>query len=216
MPCQRRAHHDETSAVEFDEVAAAQTSQAKPGPYVCLSVTDTGCGIPPRYCPGFSSLFSPPKRWGKGTGLGLATVFGIVQQLKAGSRFSAPVGRAPLSGFYLPRPDDGFGPESPGASLVSIRGGKEPFCWSRDEAALRAAVRTVLAYLGYGCWKRPAVMKALRVWEQHMGKSAVADDQVMPAACRARNCGTTGGSAPGLKVICTSGYSVENQRQGFS
>lgn len=70
----------ETSAVEFDEVTAAQAVHARPGRYACLSVSDTGGGIPSENLPRIFEPFFTTKGVGKGTGLGLATVFGIVHQ----------------------------------------------------------------------------------------------------------------------------------------
>ena len=68
----------ETSIVELDELAAQQSPRSRPGAFVCLSVTDTGSGIPPEILPRIFEPFFSTKGVGKGTGLGLATVFGIV------------------------------------------------------------------------------------------------------------------------------------------
>ncbi len=70
----------ETSGVKFDEFAVALSPQARPGSFVRLSVSDSGCGIPPEILPKIFEPFFTTKDIGKGTGLGLATVFGIVQQ----------------------------------------------------------------------------------------------------------------------------------------
>ena len=71
----------ETSGVEFDQNTSAQVPRARAGSFVCLSVADSGCGIPKE---NLSKIFEPfftTKEVGKGTGLGLATLFGVVQQL---------------------------------------------------------------------------------------------------------------------------------------
>ena len=93
----------ETSAVEFDESTAAQSAQARPGSFVCLSVSDTGCGIPPEILPQIFEPFFTTKDVGKGTGLGLATVFGIVQQHQGWINVYSEVGHGTTFRIYLPR-----------------------------------------------------------------------------------------------------------------
>jgi signal transduction histidine kinase len=70
----------ETSAVKFEESDKAQSPQIRPGSYACVSVSDTGCGMEPKVIARIFEPFYTTKDVGKGTGLGLATVFGIVQQ----------------------------------------------------------------------------------------------------------------------------------------
>ena len=91
----------ETSAVEFDESVRAQSPQARPGSFVCLSVSDTGCGIPPENLPRIFEPFFTTKDIGKGTGLGLATVFGIVQQHQGWINVYSEVGRGTTSAFIF-------------------------------------------------------------------------------------------------------------------
>ena len=201
----------ETSAVEFDEVSAAQTAKARPGLFVCLSVSDTGCGIPPEILPRIFEPFFTTKEVGKGTGLGLATVFGIVQQHKGWINVYSEAGQGTTFRIYLPRQIKTSDTELIQLSQTPVRGGTESILLVEDEALLRASVRTALTRLGYHVLQATNGNEAMEVWNQHRDEiHLLLTDMVMPG-------GMTGKELaqkllqrnPKLKVIYASGYSSE-------
>ena len=207
----------ETSAVEFDESVRAQSPLARPGSFVCLSVGDTGCGIPPENLPRIFEPFFTTKDVGKGTGLGLATVFGIVQQHQGWINVYSEVGRGTIFRIYLPRLAAKSGRESEQPELTAVRGGKETILLVEDEVALRASMRKALLQLGYHVLESVSGVEALKVWEQHRNRiDLLVTDMVMPG-------GVTGKDLaerflkenPKLNVIYTSGYSVELAGRDF-
>ena len=200
-----------TSAVEFDEVSVTQFDQARPGSFACLSVADTGCGIPPEVLPRIFEPFFTTKEVGKGTGLGLATVFGIVQQHKGWIHVYSELNQGTTFRVYLPRLNEHSDTKLLRTSLPAERGGNETILLVEDELALRTSLRTTLTRLGYRVLEASTGDDALDVWQQHRDEiHLLLTDMVMPGS-------TTGKELadrlleqnPRLKVIYTSGYSAE-------
>jgi PAS domain S-box-containing protein len=201
----------ETSAAEFDEEAAARSAQARPGQFVCLSVSDTGCGIPRE---NLSKIFEPfftTKEVGKGTGLGLATVFGIVQQHKGWINVYSEVGRGTTFRIYLPRLTKLAGEKPEPSSMMFMRGGDETILFVEDDAFLRPSISQTLSRLGYRVLAAGNGKEALEVWGKNRDEiRLLLTDMVMPG-------GMTGKELsrrllqenPKLKVIFASGYSAE-------
>jgi PAS domain S-box-containing protein len=199
----------ETAGVEFDELAAAQTAQARPGSFVRLSVSDNGSGIPPEILPQIFEPFFTTKDIGKGTGLGLATVFGIVQQHQGWINVYSEVGHGTTFRIYLPRLTGNVVLKSSQPTLAAMRGGGETILLAEDDLSLRVAVRKALAQLGYRILEAPTGVKALEVWKENRDEiRLLLTDLVMPD-------GMTGidlaqrllQEDPKLKVVYMSGYS---------
>ncbi|HEV2692667.1 MAG TPA: PAS domain S-box protein [Verrucomicrobiae bacterium] len=201
----------ETAGVEFDEFAAAQSAQIRPGSFVRLSVSDSGCGIPPEIIAKIFEPFFTTKEVGKGTGLGLATVFGIVQQHQGWINVYSELNHGTTFKVYLPRlAKNGIKKLAAGAQ-VAMRGGQETILLAEDDPKLRDAVRIALVRLGYRILEASTGVKALEVWKQNRDEiRLLLTDLVMPE-------GMTGKDLaqrilqedPQMKVIYMSGYSAE-------
>ncbi|MGO8763849.1 MAG: PAS domain S-box protein [Limisphaerales bacterium] len=201
----------ETTAVEFDETSAAQSPRARPGSFVCLSVSDTGCGIPAEILPRIFDPFFTTKDVGKGTGLGLATVFGIVQQHQGWiSPYSQP-GSGTTFRVYLPRANKGHVPNNPVTGFAAMRRGTEGVLLVEDEAPVRRLVKKILTRLGYQVFEVPDGVAALEVWKQNQKDiQLLLTDLVMPQGLNGKNLAQQLlRESPRLKVIYASGYSAD-------
>jgi len=201
----------ETAAVEFDVSQAIHTSQARPGSFVCVSVSDTGCGIPPEILPRIFEPFFTTKDVGKGSGLGLATVFGIVQQHQGWINVYSEVGRGTTFRVYLPRRLKPSENKPVRTALGDICGGSETILLVEDDAALRANVRSVLGRLGYRVLEASHGKAALEVWQQHRDEiRLLLTDMVMPGGMTGLDlAGQLLQQNPKLKVVYSSGYSAD-------
>jgi PAS domain S-box-containing protein len=201
----------ETSAVEFDEATASQTSQARPGSFVRVSVSDTGCGIPPEILPRIFEPFFTTKDVGKGSGLGLATVFGVVQQHQGWINVYSETDRGTTFRIYLPRLFKASGKKVNHVALDTMPGGTETILLVEDDPTLRANVRGVLARLGYRVLEAAHGKAAVEVWQEHRHEiRLLLTDMVMPGGMTGVD---LGGELlklnPELKVIYASGYSAD-------
>jgi len=201
----------ETSTVAFDEVTAPQTPQARPGSFACVSVSDTGCGISSEILPRIFEPFFTTKDVSKGTGLGLATVFGIVNQHQGWINVSSEVGQGTIFRVYLPRLTKPSNTKTAQLSPTSVRGGSETILLIEDDSYLRSSIRHALSSLGYHVLEAASGAEALEIWKLHHDKILLLlTDLVLPGGITGRDLAEQFlQQAPKLKVIYSSGYGVE-------
>ena len=201
----------ETAAVDFDAATATETAQARPGSFACVSVTDTGCGIPPEIISKIFEPFFTTKEVGKGTGLGLATVFGIIQQHQGWINVYSEVGHGTTFRYYLPRLVQPADPKIAGAAPSAARGGNETILLVEDDASVRLTIQKALLHLGYRVLEASNGAEALAVWKQHRDEiRLLLTDMMMPGGMTGRELAANLlEQEPKLKVIYASGYSAE-------
>jgi PAS domain S-box-containing protein len=199
------------ATVRVDASHAAEHPEACIGDYACLSVTDTGCGIPPEIQRRIFEPFFTTKEVGKGTGLGLATVYGIVKQHKGWIEVESEVGRGTAFNVFLPLSDKTAEVAHERLSEQTARGGTETILVVEDEAPLRELVCNVLAGHGYRVLQAESGVRALQVWQDTNGQiDLLFTDLVMPERLNGRELAEKlWTERPRLKVIFTSGYSAD-------
>ena len=201
-----------TSRAEFGEESVRQHPDARPGSFVCLTVADSGCGMDAKTLERIFEPFFTTKGVGKGTGLGLATVYGIVKQHEGWIEVSSAVGEGASFKIYFPAARKAA-PASGGASpaLEMVRGGWETILVVEDDPLLREMVREVLGDTEYRVLEAASGVEALRVWDEHNGKvDLLLTDMVMPDGMSGRDVAKQLKiRKPGLKTIYSSGYSAE-------
>jgi PAS domain S-box-containing protein len=200
-----------TSEETLDKSQAEKHAGAAPGLYACLSVTDTGCGIPPENLPRIFEPFFTTKEVGKGTGLGLATVYGIIQQHHGWIAVESQVDRGTSFRIYLPAAKGPL-PKSPTDSVVSkLPGGNETILLVEDEPPVRLLASNLLQRCGYTVLVAESGVAALPIWKEHRKKiHLLLTDMVMPEGISGRELAEKLKSdRPELKVIYTSGYSAD-------
>jgi two-component system cell cycle sensor histidine kinase/response regulator CckA len=152
----------------------------KPGRYVVISVMDTGTGRDERTQAHIFEPFFTTKPVGKGTGLGLASVFGIVKQHDGFIRVDSAIGRGTTFDIFLPRIDEIASPAVDGE--VTIEGGREIILVVEDEAQVRCVLRRTLEQYGYTVLEAPDGRTAMSIAEQHQSPiDLLITDVVMPA-----------------------------------
>lgn len=199
-----------TESVQLHDTAILRNrnSAARSGVFVCLSVTDTGCGMDDKTKMRIFEPFFTTKEVGKGTGLGLATVYGIVQQHNGWIEVESQVGHGSTFKVFLPacgKPPS----EKPGSVTPATQGGKETLLVVEDEPALRMLVVEILQLYGYRVYQAPSGAAALGVWNDHKTSiDLLLTDMVMPDGISGRELAERlQKEKPELKVIYTSGYS---------
>jgi len=198
----------QTAAVVISEADALANPKARSGAFIRLKVTDTGCGIGPKEMEHIFEPFFTTKEVGKGTGLGLATVFGIVAQHHGWIEVESKVNAGATFYIYLPRLPESEKSQTEFSRIPEVRGGNETILLVEDEAPVRSLARTLLEHKGYHVIEADSGLSALEIWqEQRDAIDLLFTDMVMPEGISGRELAARLlVEKPGLKVIYTSGY----------
>jgi two-component system cell cycle sensor histidine kinase/response regulator CckA len=198
----------EIANVVREQAAKEQHTQGSPAAYVMLAVNDTGVGMPPEVQAHLFEPFFTTKEVGKGTGLGLATCYGIVQLHGGQIEVSSQVGQGTSVKVYLPRTSEAADFRRERAAASSLPGGAETILVVEDEQMVRQLATRVLQQLGYSVLEAADGMEALRVAQRHGGTiDLLLTDMVMPQMNGNVLAEQLRAVHPQLKVLFISGYS---------
>ena len=199
------------SIVDLNEAHVQHHPEARVGRFVCVSKTDTGCGIPPENLQRIFEPFFTTKEVGKGTGLGLATVYGIVKQHQGWIEVESTVGTGTTFRIYVPYVGSAEAETEKPTTQITIRGGNETILLVEDEKPVRELVSRILQKYGYKILPAGSGAEAIESWSRHKDEIALLfTDLVMPDNMNGRELAEKlWAERPGLKVIFTSGYSAD-------
>jgi two-component system cell cycle sensor histidine kinase/response regulator CckA len=199
----------ETAHVELDEYYASAHIAVTPGRYVALTVTDTGTGMPPDVQAHLFEPFFTTKESGKGTGLGLATVHGIVTRSGGSISVYSEVGSGTSFRVYLPQADAASIDARPQIAAARSRRGTQTVLVVEDSDSVRDLARRLLERQGYTVLLAANADEAIRLFERHATIEVLLTDVVMPGASGPDLTRSLIEQRPGLKVIYMSGYTEE-------
>ena len=176
--------------------------------HVCLAISDTGTGISPEILPRIFEPFFTTKEVGKGTGLGLATVYGIVQQHRGEITVQSAPGTGTTFKVYFPIANISSSSTTEITRRHHLTGGSETILLVEDEAPLRAFVSELLQRCGYTILEAGSGPAALAVWQQHKEKiHLLLTDIIMPENLNGIELGRRLlAENPTLKIVHMSGY----------
>jgi CheY-like chemotaxis protein len=207
-----------TSSVKIDEAYAQTHPEARSGHFLALMVADTGCGMDAATMGRIFEPFFTTKEVGKGTGLGLATVYGIVKQHEGWIQVASELGGGTTFTIFFPARSEPMGSVQTGVTTAAtVRGGSETILVVEDEPVLRDMAHVILEDCGYSVIEARSGVQALEVWNSHSGSiDLVLTDVVMPE-------GMSGVELakrllpvkPALKIIFASGYSMDELDTDF-
>jgi two-component system cell cycle sensor histidine kinase/response regulator CckA len=204
--------------VDLDAEGAREVGVEKPGAYVMIAVTDAGVGMDGETKVRIFEPFFSTKPAEKGTGLGLATVYGIVKQSGGDIWVYSEVGRGTTFKVFLPRIDEPLADE---AAATAQRGaaprGSETVLLADDEAPILKVARRILEGAGYTVLTASDGAEAVKVADAHKGTiDLLVTDMVMPHLGGRQVADKLRAERPGLRVLYLSGYTdTAAARQGL-
>jgi two-component system, cell cycle sensor histidine kinase and response regulator CckA len=203
-----------TTRVEIDKASRARNPESQLGPYICLAVKDTGYGMDAATVGRIFEPFFTTKDPGRGTGMGLATVYGVLKQHGGWIEVDTAPRRGTTIRTFFPLSKEGFVAASAKSESLPIEStpiNDTTILVVEDEEMLREFVSEALGTLGYHVLSAANGRDALNVWAEHRDKiDLLLTDVVMPESISGRQLAhTLIQDKPNLKVIFTSGYSSE-------
>ena len=201
----------ETLNVDLDRNYVQQHAVVEPGPYVMLTVSDTGSGIDPETQARIFEPFFTTKTQGRGTGLGLATVYGVVKQSGGYIWVYSEVGQGTTFKVYLPQVPSEVEKSAPERVVARPAPGTETILFVEDEESVRELVSEYLRGRGYTILEAPDGVQALELAEKHPGKiHLLITDVVMPRVSGRELATRLTAARAGLKVLYISGYTDDS------
>ena len=196
----------ETANVVLDDTYAAQHISVPAGSYVALKVSDTGTGMDPETCKHIFEPFFTTKEPGRGTGLGLSTVYGIVQQSGGYISVYSELGCGTIFTIYLPRVEVAV-PAAQAGSVQAVARGSETVLLVEDDEGLRKLGLELLHDLGYNVLPAGNAVEAIAASAAHTGPLHILmTDIVMPGMNGQKLAEVLIKRRPGLRVLFVSGY----------
>ena len=201
----------ETRNMVFDDQHTDLHAEIEPGEYVQLSITDTGTGMPPDVRDRVFEPFFTTKEKGRGTGLGLAMVYGFVKQLGGYVTIYSEVGHGTTINLYFPRADGASVPETPAAKKSDIDAPtREAILVVEDDERVRQLTTKRLKLIGYRVLEAHDGPSALEILRRGDHVDLVFTDLIMPGGLSGREVAIRAREMrPGIRVLLTSGYAEE-------
>jgi two-component system cell cycle sensor histidine kinase/response regulator CckA len=198
----------ETTNAEIDLTFTKRYSYpVQQGSYVLLTVSDTGIGMDAAIQAHIFEPFFTTKEKGKGTGLGLATAYGIVKQSGGYIDVYSELGKGTTFKIYLPRVHDALDSQKPPESDLMKSRGNETILLAEDETSLRTLTRNLLELSGYTVLEANNGAEAMTISQQHSGLvQLLLTDVVMPGMSGRVLAGQVTEQRPLIKVVYMSGY----------
>ena len=208
--------HIATDKLSLGADSARRNPEARSGEFVCLMIRDTGTGIAPEILAHIFEPFFTTKEPGKGTGLGLATVYGIVKQHQGWIEVSSLLGKGTTFKIFLPGIGLPLQQPALASAEVALRGGTETILVVEDDCAVRMVARRTLESFGYTVYEARSAREALECWREHGAEIALLlTDLVLPGGLTGRElAGQLQAQSPTLNVIFITGYSAQAAANG--
>ncbi|HMX94217.1 MAG TPA: response regulator [Elusimicrobiota bacterium] len=189
------------------------TGDIPPGHYAVLSVTDTGCGMDPKTLNHLFEPFFTTKEKGHGTGLGLSTVYGIVQQSGGHIRVKSALGEGTTFWIYLPRVEDVVAPADKSSETDEFFKGNETVLLAEDDRTVRTLAVRILRQSGYRVLEASSGEEALRLLEESTTAiDLLVTDVVMNGISGPELAKRVNQKLPGVKILYLSGYMESDMR----